>query len=139
MDVDINLIAVLVAAASSMVVGMVWYAKPVFGATWMKMAKLTEKDLQKNMPTSMTWAIGSAIIMAFVLAHLIVITHDYFGGSYLKDALQTGFWAWLGFSGLRLIMHGVFEQHPPKLPLIHAGNELATIMLMALIIGLFGN
>ena len=33
MDVEVNYLAVLLAAASSMVVGSIWYAKPVFGNT----------------------------------------------------------------------------------------------------------
>ena len=32
MNVDINYLAVVLAALSSFVVGMIWYAKPVFGA-----------------------------------------------------------------------------------------------------------
>ncbi|MCB9823115.1 DUF1761 family protein, partial [Candidatus Nomurabacteria bacterium] len=36
-NVDVNYVAVLLAALSSFAVGMVWYAKPVFGAKWMKM------------------------------------------------------------------------------------------------------
>ena len=44
MDVSVNYLAVFLAAASSMVVGSVWYAKSTFGETWAKLAKV---DLSK--------------------------------------------------------------------------------------------
>ena len=40
MEVTVNLWAVLAAMASSLVVGSIWYARPVFGNTWMRLAKI---------------------------------------------------------------------------------------------------
>lgn len=47
MGVDINIWAVILAAASSMVVGSIWYAQKVFGAEWMKMVGLDPKKPKK--------------------------------------------------------------------------------------------
>lgn len=40
---DVNYLAVLVSAIASMVLGMIWYNPSVFGNTWMKLSKLSEK------------------------------------------------------------------------------------------------
>ena len=47
---EINFLAVLVAALSSFVVGFVWYNPKVFGTIWMKEVGMTEeKAKQGNM------------------------------------------------------------------------------------------
>ncbi|MBA2279011.1 DUF1761 domain-containing protein [Candidatus Saccharibacteria bacterium] len=136
MDVQVNYLAVLLAALSSMVVGMVWYAKPVFGTDWQKLVKLSDKDMKAWAPFALVVAFTSSLVMAYVLAHVAFLSNNFYHNSFLQDALTTGLWIWLGFQGLRLFMHDQFERRRKKLSIINAGNELATIMLMALIIGL---
>lgn len=140
MDVDVNYLAVFLAAASSMVVGSVWYAKSVFGGTWAKLAKV---DMSKKIePTKMAWLMGSvflaSLVTAYVLAHVTYLSNQFFGNDFLQDALMTGFWLWLGFTAARIYTHDAFEGRRKKLTLLNFGNELVTIMLMALIIGVMG-
>ena len=45
---EINWLAVALAAVSSMVVGFIWYAKPVFGRRWMRLSGIREEDTQKG-------------------------------------------------------------------------------------------
>jgi hypothetical protein len=135
MDVQINVWAVILAAASSMAVGAVWYAKSVFGTSWIKLAKLDEKKMASGAPQALTIAFLSSLVMAYVLAHVTYLSNQFFGNSFMQDALSTAFWMWLGFQGLRIWMHDAFEQRRKKLTLITAGNALVTIMVMALIIG----
>lgn len=138
MEVEVNYLAILLAALSSMVVGAVWYAKNIFGKEWMKLAKLDEKKLAGASAFPLVVAFVSALVMAFVLAHLTFVVNYFYKGSYLEDALMTGLWIWIGFQGFRIFMHDAFEGRRKKLSIINMGNELATIMIMALIIGLMG-
>lgn len=138
MDVSVNYLAVTLAAASSMVVGSIWYAQAVFGNTWGKLAKVKmDKTVKAN---DMIWLLGSTFVAswmtAYVLAHTSYLAHQFFGNSFLSDALQTGFWLWLGFTALRLYVHDAFEGRPKQLTLLNAAHELVTIELMALVIGL---
>jgi hypothetical protein len=138
MDVDINYLAVLLAAASSMVVGSVWYARSVFGNTWAKLAGV--KMDRKPKASEMGWLLGStfvaSLVTAYVLAHVTFLANSFFGNSFLSDALQTGFWLWLGFTATRLYVHDAFEGRRKKLTVLNAAHELVTFELMALIIGL---
>jgi hypothetical protein len=136
MEVEVNYLAVLLAAASSMVVGMIWYAKPVFGADWQHMVKLSDKEMKDWAPFALVVAFVSSLVMAYVLAHVAYLSNSFFGNSFLQDTLTTALWLWLGFIGIRIFMHDQFEHRRKKLSIINAGNELATIMVMALIIGL---
>lgn len=139
MSIEVNYLAVLLAAISSMLVGAIWYSKPVFGKVWQKVAKLSDKDLEKATAAPLIVAFVSALLMALVLAHMIFLSNFFYGNSsFLMDALTTGLWLWLGFQGFRILMHDMFEKRRKLHSVIAAGNELATVMVMALIIGLMG-
>lgn len=137
MEVSVNWLAIVLATASTMVVGSIWYARGVFGDQWMALTKLDVKKMEKEGAAKaiVTTAIVS-FLSAFVLAHVTFLAHDYFGNSFLQDALDTAFWAWLGFTAARFITHDAFEGRPVKLTAINVAHEFVTFMVMALIIGL---
>ena len=54
MDVQINLLGVLLAAASALVVGMVWYSGSLFGKEWTKVTGVSDKDMKKAMPQAIS-------------------------------------------------------------------------------------
>lgn len=140
MEVDVNYLAVFLAGVSSMVVGAVWYARSVFGNTWIRLAKV---KMNRNMTTidnvrlfGLTFL--ASLVTAYVLAHVTYLSNDFFGGSFLSSALTTAFWLWLGFTAARFLTHDLFEGRPGRLTLLTAGNELVTVLVMALIIGAMG-
>lgn len=140
MEVAVNYFAVFLAAGSSMVVGGIWYAQGVFGKTWAKLAKvdLKKKIDNKKMALLMGSVFVASLITAYVLAHVTYLSNQFFGNSFLHDALMTGFWLWLAFTAARIYTHDAFEGRRKKLTLLNFGNEFVTIMVMALIIGAMG-
>jgi hypothetical protein len=137
MEVQVNLWAVLAAMASSMVVGSIWYARGVFGNTWIKLAKIDmKKDASAAGPIALTAVVS--LITAYVLAHVAYLSNQFFQNSFLQDSLTTAFWLWLGFTAARFATHDAFEGRPAKLTALNLGNEFVTIMVMGLIIGLLG-
>jgi hypothetical protein len=138
MDVQINYLAVVLAMLSSMVVGSVWYARGVFGNLWIKLAKIVMKKNSGSMfkPIAVTALVS--LITAYVLAHVTFLSNQYFGNSFLQDALSTAFWMWLGFTATRFITHDAFEGRPAKLTTLNVAHEFVTFMAMGLIIGLLG-
>lgn len=138
MDVEVNYLAVLVATLGAMVVGSIWYARSVFGNTWIKLARIDMKKDGGSVWKPITISLVVSLITAYVLAHVAFLSNKFFGHSFLQDALTTAFWLWLGLTAARIVTHDVFEGRPAKLTAITLGNEFATIMLMGLVIGLFG-
>ena len=136
MEVNVNWLAVVLAAAATMVVGAIWYARGVFGSTWIKLAKLDPKHMEKSgmMPMLTTFIV--TLLSAFVLAHVTYLAHHFFGGSFLQNALSTAFWVWAGFTAARIITHDAFEGRPVKLTVLTIAHEFVTFMAMALVIGL---
>lgn len=141
MEVNVNYLAVLLAAISTMVVGATWYIPKVFGNRWMKLAKV-KVDRDKISSSQMAVMYGgvflASLISAYVLAHVIALSNNFFHNSFLQDALSTGFWLWLGFTACRIFTHDVFENRPRALTVLNAAHELVTVLVMALIIGLMG-
>lgn len=135
MDVQVNWLAITLATISSMVVGTIWYAKPVFGTAWIKLARIDEKNMANSgVAIGLTFVVS--FITAFVLAHVSYLSNAYFHNSFLQDALTTGFWLWLGLVAARFITHDAFENRPRKLTLMNISHEFVTVMVMVLIIGL---
>lgn len=137
MSVEVNWLAILLAAASSMVVGSIWYSPGVFGKSWMQMTK--SKMGKDSTPAQMAWIYGSvfiaSVLTAYVLAHVTFLANRFFGNSFLQDALSTAFWLWLGFTAARIFTHDTFEGRRKKLTLMNGTHELVTFIVMALIVG----
>jgi hypothetical protein len=133
---EINIWAVLAATLSTMVVGFIWYARPVFGTWWMKTAKVVEGG-------SIAYPLVATLIVSFissvVLAGAISIVYVFYGETnFLLDAVLTALIFWAGFTAARVITHDGFENRPKLLTLLTISHELVTFLVMGLVIGLFG-
>ncbi len=138
MNVEVNYLAVVAAMLSTMVVGAIWYAKPVFGKEWMKLVGMTDNKASKGAGKAMATTLVVSLISAYVLAHVAFLSNQYFQNSFLMDSLTSAFWIWLGFVAARFITHDAFEQRPTKLTVLTISNEFVTFMVMGLVIGLIG-
>jgi hypothetical protein len=134
---EINYWAVLIATASSMVVGSIWYTPKVFGTRW---AKLANVDMDRPGASAVVPIVVTVIvsfITAWVLAGATSIAWHFYGGGYLLAALGTGVILWAGFTAARFITHDAFEGRPSSLTVLNIAHELVTIVIMALIIGVW--
>ncbi|MDQ5913939.1 MAG: hypothetical protein QG623_558 [Patescibacteria group bacterium] len=137
MEAQVNLVGVLLATLSSMVVGSVWYAKPVFGKTWMKLVGLTDKDFKEMSWTPMVFAIVRSAFLAYLLAYLAFVANAFYGNSFTQDSLKVAFMISL-IVVPTMVMHDLFEGRRKKISLINGLHEFVTIMVMALVIGVVG-
>ena len=137
MDVQVNYLAVFLAAASSMVVGAVWYARPVFGEKWAKLAKLNldDKKTRESAPKAIAWTFLLSLLTAYVLAHVSYLANSFFKHSFFQDAVSTAFWLWLGLVMTRITVHNLFEQKPRMLTFLAVVNEFVILMVMGVVIG----
>jgi len=138
MGVPVNYLAVVLAALSSMVVGSLWYMPATFGQTWMKLTGV-KSDRSKMTPGMMAWMYGSvfvaSLVTAYILAHMSYLANQFFGNSFMYDAVMTAFWLWLGFTAARMYVHDTFEERRKKLTLLNAAHELVTVLVIAVILG----
>jgi hypothetical protein len=136
--IEINLIAVVLAAVANMVVGMLWYG-PLFGKKWQALMGFTPESM-KSMKMTAAQAIAggcvTAFIMAYVLAHDAFVWGAFFGTSVAPSvfALQLAFWIWLGYVATTQIGAVLWEGRPWKLFVLNAGNSLVSLIAMSLIL-----
>lgn len=70
---EINFLALLVAAASTLVVGFIWYNPRVFGTIWMKEAGITEEKMKGgNMLLTFVASFIYAFLISFILQYLTI-------------------------------------------------------------------
>lgn len=136
MDIEVNWLAVVLAALSSLVVGSVWYSPQGMGKQWEKLINRPKGHKAPDPARAIIIALVVALVTAYVLAYLAVLTNFYFQRSFLTDSLTTAFWAWLGLTAARMVTHDTFEGRPQRLTLMNMGHEFVTFMAMGLIIGL---
>jgi hypothetical protein len=134
---DINYWAVLLATLSSMIVGSIWYTPKVFGNYWMKMANVTPSGNSADAIRPIAVTVVVSFITAWVLAGATYISWQFYGGGFLANALGTALILWAGFTAARFITHDAFDGRPTGLTVLNVLHELVTVMVMALIIGVW--
>ena len=94
--IQVDVLAVFVAALIGMVIGALWYSPLLFGKTWMRLMGLTKAHL-KAKKQGMTKVYVLQFIALFVMAYALGIFLSYAGVATSSGVFQTVFWLWLGF------------------------------------------
>lgn len=135
---EINVLAVIIATLSTMLVGTVWYTPRVFGNYWMRTAKVNPSGEPKDALKPILITLVVSFISAWVLAGSAAIAQEFYGGNFLVNTLVTAVILWAGFTASRFVTHDAFEGRPAGLTVLNSAHELVTFVVMALVIGLFG-
>lgn len=139
LQVDINYLAVLTAAISSMVTGGLWYG-PLFSKKWIAYMGWNPAEMEQRKKAAtkgyMVMFIGS-LLMAYVLAHALVFAGSYLKASGASAGLMVGFWNWLGFVAPITIGAVLWEGRPWGLFFLNAGYQLLNLLVMGVILALW--
>lgn len=132
-EITLNYWAIVATAAWSMVLGSIWYAKPVFGKAWMQLVGMTDEKAKQGAAKAMIMMVVAALVQAYVFAHVI----DAFLGDTLFEGIMGGVWMWLGFVAAVTIADVFFAQRPMKLWVITSGYQLANLVVGGVILALW--
>lgn len=130
---EINWWAFLVVIAFNILLGFVWYAKGVFGTTWMMLIGKTPEQLKEKQGSAMAPMPILAAIGAFALAQVVQWTD---AGTFV-DGMLVGLWVWLGFYFAPVLMNALFSQKPLKLFWIESLYQLVVMMVGGIIFALW--
>ena len=156
---EFNILAILVAAISALVVGFVWYNPKVFGNAWMQAADITEEKIKSgNMGKIFALALLFAFFLAFSMQVLVIHqmgAWSMIGGEKTAETLPS-FQAFMDDYGtaFRTFKHGalhgvlagifialpiigtnaLFERKSAKYILINSGYWIVTLTIMGGII-----
>ncbi len=133
-----NWLAMALAAASSLLIGFIWYHPKVFGTAWMTSIGRTREETEKNFNMltmfggSFLLALLATIPLGYMVSHpdenLSPFVHGFYHG-----AMYTGVMLALPVIGV----NAIYEQRGWKYILINAGYWIVTLGVMAGIMAVF--
>lgn len=128
---EINWLSMVLATITPMVMGLVWYSKPLFGKAWMASIGMTEeKQKSANMPMIM----GISLVMSFLIAFFLLNFNNGAGQEGVYDTFKHGAAHGAIISAFLIIpvfiTNGLFEQKSWSNILINAGYWIVTLALM---------
>ena len=125
----VNYWALVVAAVAAFVASTAWYI-----AFAKQLVKLGSAAGDVNSPAwKKLFVLGEHLVIAFVLAQLLV----HLDVVDWKRALLLGVGLWIAFPALVVSSSIVWENVPRKLGAIHAGDWLAKMLVMAVILAVW--
>ena len=133
---NLNLLAVLVAAISTMVVGFLWYSPILFAKPWMREMgydpddKAKTKEMQKSAGPAYLGSFIASLVSAFILALFFHWLHV----QSLNLGLLVAFHVWLGFVATVQLSGVLFMKQSMKLFAMNTGYQLACYLSMGAIL-----
>ena len=125
-----NWLGLVLASLAAIGVAIIWYAPPVFGNTWQKLAKIKDKDLKTRFAAKSVLTLVMILITAVVLKRFYVISNP----QTLFEAMKVVVWLWLGFIVTYVVAGGSFEKVPYKLMLVDLVGQLLILMAMGAVL-----
>ncbi len=132
---EVNFIAVLVATVIAFMLGGLWYSPLLFARQWTAAHGHSDEKV-KQLQQGATPSYAIAFVCWFVMATALALVAPHFGrgvGGMLHMALLL----WVGFSATTGLTNNRFSGKPLSLWLIDAGYQLASLAVMAVVLGLW--
>ena len=128
----ISYMAFVVALAAAVVVSSVWYSPFLFGKQWMELSGISSRATGNSAIPA--WKMLIDLVREFVVISVLARLITGLRIVDWKGAVKLGFWVWLGFPVQMLVGASLWDNKPWLLDLIHAGDWLMKMLVIALIL-----
>lgn len=133
-EADVNYLAVALGALAAQPLGYLWYSPQGFGSRWMKLSKLTQRDLQGGGNTPYLVGVVAAVLIAYGLARVV----DWAAADNVLECIAVAAFAWSVFAGTVMAVGRAYSKTPSvELFAIEGGYQLASFVIMGAILGAF--
>jgi hypothetical protein len=129
---DVELLAVLVAALAAFAVGTVWYG--IFGAQLVEARGQSAAAVPDETPP---WKIAVELVRSLLVAGVLAGLAVEAGIDTVAGGLALGAATWIGFPVVLLGGSVLWENVSPRLAAIHAGDWLAKLLAIAVIVSVW--
>jgi hypothetical protein len=133
MNVPVNYLAVVVAAAVNYVIGALWYGV-IFKNAWQKLSGVSE---MKVTALSVILGIVGALLTSYVLQHALFFANEYLKTSGVGGGLMVGFFNWIGFIAPVTIGVVTYEKKPFTLWVLNNAYWLISLLVMGIILSVW--
>jgi Protein of unknown function (DUF1761) len=134
---NVNILAVLVAALLTFVLGAFWYSPVLFARQWMQAQGYTPERLQEMKQKGLTRAYVASALCYLVMAYVVALFAAYTNSTTLAQGLWLGFLAWLGFAAPIGLSANLFSEKPIAAWVIDAGYQLAYLVIMGALLSVW--
>ncbi len=132
-ELQINYLAVVVAALATMFIGALWYSPLLFHKLWVKAHGYSEEKVEQ-----MRKAAGRAFIVSLfcyvVMAYVLAIFVSYAGVSTVLQGALLGLVVWIGFLATLGLTAHLFSEKRWSTYFIDAGYQLVYAVVMGVIL-----
>lgn len=130
-DIQINHLAVAVAAISNLIIGALWYSPLLFYKAWKNENGLTDEKLKTQNPAKVY---GITFLLSFLMSYNMAF---FLGGPETDLAWGTtaGFLTGFGWSAAIFAIIGLYEMKSWRYILINSGFIIIHFTLIGLILG----
>jgi Protein of unknown function (DUF1761) len=126
---NVNILAVLVAALLTFVLGAFWYSPVLFAKQWMAAQGYTPEKLEAMKKRGATKAYVVSVLCYVVMAYVVALLASYTNSTTLAQGLWLGFLSWLGFAATIGLTANMFSEKPIAAWVIDAGYQLAYLLI----------
>jgi uncharacterized protein DUF1761 len=134
---NINVLAVLVAAVLTVVLGAVWYSPVLFAKQWMHAHGYTPETLEAMKKRGVVRAYAVSFLCYLVMAYVLALLVSYTQAVAVVQGVWLGFLVWLGFAATLGLTGNMFSDKPIAVWVIDAGYQLAHLLIMSIVLTLW--
>lgn len=132
--VEVNWLAVVVAALGAFVLGGLWYSPLLFADAWIEAHGFSDEELEEMKAGSGRAYVGSValfVVVAVVLSAFV----SYADVSGAVEGGWIGLLAWMGIAAPVGLTEVLFSGRESRAFAINAGYQLSYLLLMGAVIG----
>jgi hypothetical protein len=107
----------------------VWYAPPVLGRTWMRLAGVSPDDPGGNVAVVM--GVGFVVTLVMVTSLALFLGADAGAGSGALAGLVAG----VGIASMGVVLNALYESRPPALMALNGGYLVLVFVVAGAILG----
>lgn len=135
-NLDINFLAVLVAAGATFALGALWYSPLLFARQWVAAHGLTPEQVEA-MRKSTGPAYGVTFVCWLAMAAALAVLTQRIGVDTALGGLKLGVLCWAGFAATVGLSGHMFSERRLSGYLIDTGYQLVSLLGMGVILAIW--
>ena len=129
---DVNWIAVVVAAVAPMIIGTLWYG-PLFGKLWMRSLGKTSEELG-----SPSTGIAVSIVASLITATIVSVVINAVGAGTIMEGIVWGVLLSVGLIATSTATNSVYENKSWTVTFLFIAYQVVTLAVMGAIVAAWG-
>ncbi|MEK6871835.1 MAG: DUF1761 domain-containing protein [Nanoarchaeota archaeon] len=133
----VNYLAVLAVSVIVFIIGALWYSPVLFGNLWIRLSKISTKDIAKAKQKSMIGPMLTTLISTVVTATVFEYLLDILNYTNIYDGIILSLLVWLGFIATSMLNGVLWENKPMGVYLLNIAHQFVSLAVMGAILSVW--